>query len=54
MAGVNLLKPGSGSRRRLERIRWKRWELVHAWVLIVLMTAFSACLAIWIAMHHCE
>lgn len=54
MAGVNLLKSGSGSRRRLARIRWKRWEIVHGLLLLVLMVAFSIWVGIWIATHHFE
>jgi len=52
MAGVNLWKPWSGSKRRLANIRWKRWEIVHAVLLFLLMAAFSIWAGIWIATHH--
>jgi hypothetical protein len=40
-----------GSKRRLEQIRWRRWEIVHALVLFLLMMAFSIWIGIWIATH---
>ncbi|MFZ0274408.1 MAG: hypothetical protein WB524_17815 [Acidobacteriaceae bacterium] len=43
---------GRGSKRRLERIRWKRWEIVHAVILTLLMGAFGLWVGIWIATHH--
>jgi hypothetical protein len=52
MAGVNLWKAGSGSKRRVERIRWKRSEIVQASILFLLMTAFGLWVGIWIATHH--
>jgi len=41
-----------GSKRRISLIRWKRWELIHALILLVLMMAFSIWMGIWIATHH--
>ncbi|HEX4039404.1 MAG TPA: hypothetical protein VHX37_15200 [Acidobacteriaceae bacterium] len=52
MARVSLIKPDSGSKRRMALIRWKRWEVIHAVVLALLMTAFSIWAGIWIATHH--
>jgi hypothetical protein len=52
MAGVNLFRPGNGSKRRVERIRWKRSEIVQALLLFLFMTAFSFWVGIWIATHH--
>jgi hypothetical protein len=52
MAGVNLWRPGSGSKRRVARIRWKRREIVQAFVLFLLMTAFSFWVGMWVATHH--
>jgi hypothetical protein len=40
-----------GSRRRIAQIRWKRWEIVHAFILFLLMMAFSIWIGIWIATH---
>ncbi|MGB7352666.1 MAG: hypothetical protein WBD06_03130, partial [Acidobacteriaceae bacterium] len=44
--------PQRGSKRRLAQIRWKRWEIIHVFFLIALMTAFCVWVAIWIATHH--
>jgi hypothetical protein len=52
MAGISLWKPGAGSKRRIAQIRWKRWEIIHALLLALLMTAFSIGVGIWIATHH--
>jgi hypothetical protein len=41
-----------GSRRRIAFIRWKRWEVIHAFILVLLMTAFSIWIGVWIATHH--
>jgi hypothetical protein len=41
-----------GSKRRVAQIRWKRREVIHAFILIALMTAFSLWVGIWIATHH--
>ncbi|HTX42601.1 MAG TPA: hypothetical protein VMD25_12275 [Acidobacteriaceae bacterium] len=49
MAAVNLWK--HGSKRRVERIRWKRWEIVHAAILALLMILFSFWVGFWIATH---
>lgn len=46
------MDPQRGSRRRIEQIRWKRWELIHAFVLFVLMVVFSIWIGIWIATHN--
>jgi hypothetical protein len=40
-----------GSRRRIAQIRWKRREIVHAFILFLLMMAFSIWIGIWIATH---
>jgi preprotein translocase subunit SecE len=41
-----------GSKRRVAQIRWKRREVIHAFILIALMTAFCLCIGIWVATHH--
>jgi hypothetical protein len=41
-----------GSRRRIAQIRWKRWEVIHAFILLALMMAFSIWIGIWIATHN--
>jgi hypothetical protein len=41
-----------GSKRRLAQIRWKRREIVHAFILAALMAAFCLWVGIWIATHH--
>ncbi|MGA7521600.1 MAG: hypothetical protein WBW84_03910 [Acidobacteriaceae bacterium] len=51
MTAVNLRKYGIGNRKRIARIRWKRREIIHAFILFLLMTAFSIWVAIWIATH---
>ena len=43
---------GRGTKRRIARIRWKRWEVFHAVVLFVLMAIFSVFLAVWFEVHH--
>jgi hypothetical protein len=43
---------GRGSKRRIAQIRWKRWEIMHAVILVLLMTAFGLWVGIWIATTH--
>jgi len=43
---------GRGSKRRLEQIRWKRWEVMHAVIMMLLMGAFALWVGIWVATHH--
>jgi hypothetical protein len=38
--------------KRVPQIRWKRREIIHAFILIVLMIAFCLWVGIWIATHH--
>jgi hypothetical protein len=52
MAGVNLWKHEGGSKRRIALIRWKRWEMVHAVILLIVMAAFTIWVGIWIATHR--
>jgi hypothetical protein len=42
----------NGSKRRVEQIRWKRWEIIHAVVLSLLMAAFGLWVGIWVATRH--
>lgn len=51
MAGVNLQKYGTGSKRRVARIRWKRREIIHAVILFLLMMAFCVWVGIWLSTH---
>ncbi|HEX4067354.1 MAG TPA: hypothetical protein VHZ09_15150 [Acidobacteriaceae bacterium] len=51
MTAVNLRKYGTGSKKRIEQIRWKRWEIIHALILFLLMTSFCVWIALWIATH---
>ena len=32
---------GKGTRRRIARIKWKRWEIAHAIILFLLLAIFS-------------
>lgn len=41
-----------GNKRRVAQIRWKRWEVIHALILTLLMSAFGLLVGIWIATHH--
>jgi hypothetical protein len=50
MAEVHLWK--RGNKRRIAQIRWRRWEIVHALVLTLLLSAFGLWVGIWIATHH--
>jgi hypothetical protein len=50
MAAVDLWR--RGSKRRIARIRWKRWEIVHVAILILLMIAFGIWIGLWIGTHH--
>jgi hypothetical protein len=36
----------------MERIRWKRHEVIHAAVVSLLLLTFSLYLAWWFAAHH--
>ena len=51
MTAVNLRKHGAGNRNRIARIRWKRREIVHAILLVLLMAAFALWIGIWIGTH---
>jgi hypothetical protein len=50
MASVHLWK--LGSKRRVAQIRWKRWELLHALILALLVAAFGLWVGFWVATHH--
>jgi type II secretory pathway component PulL len=41
-----------GSRRRIAQIRWRRWEVIHVFILLLLMMVFSIWVGIWIATHN--
>jgi hypothetical protein len=45
---------GKGTRRRIAQIKWKRWELVHAVVLFLLLAILSVWLAVWFEMQHLD
>ena len=45
---------GKGTKRRVARIKWKRWEIVHAFVLFLLLAIFSVWLAVWFEMKHLD
>ncbi|MGH9586689.1 MAG: hypothetical protein ACRD3F_07025 [Acidobacteriaceae bacterium] len=45
---------GRGSKRRVAQIRWKRWEIVHAVILFLLLAILSVWLAVWFEMHHLD
>jgi hypothetical protein len=45
---------GKGTKRRIALIKWKRWEIVHAIVLLVLLAVFSVWLAVWFEMQHLD
>ena len=40
-----------GSRRRVDRIRWRRSELLHLIALLILMASFSVWVALWLESH---
>jgi len=43
---------GRGTKRAIDRIRWKRCEVIHAVVLSLILLAFSIYLAWWFMVHH--
>jgi hypothetical protein len=43
---------GRGTKRRVEQIRWKRWEIIHAVILSLLLAGFGLWMGIWIATRH--
>jgi hypothetical protein len=45
---------GKGSKRRVAQIRWKRWEIVHAVILFLLLAILSVWLAVWFEMQHLD
>ncbi len=45
---------GKGTKRRIARIKWKRWEIVHAVVLFLLLAILSVWLVIWFEMQHLD
>lgn len=50
MAEAKIL--GKGTKRRVARIKWKRWEIAHAIILLLLLAVFSVWLAVWFEMKH--
>jgi uncharacterized membrane protein len=40
-----------GSKRRVQRIRWKAFEVVTALLFALGLTAFSICIALWMMSH---
>jgi hypothetical protein len=52
MAGINLWKHDGGSKRRIAQIRWRRWEIIHAIILLLLMALFTIWVGVWIGTHH--
>jgi len=45
---------GKGNKRRIARIKWKRWQIIHAVLLFLLLTIFSVWLAVWFEMQHLD
>lgn len=45
---------GRGTKRRIAQIKWKRWEIVHAAILFLLLAIFSVWLVIWFEMQHLD
>lgn len=45
---------GRGSKRRVAQIKWKRWEIVHAILLFLLLAVFSVLLTVWFEMQHLD
>lgn len=45
---------GKGSKRRVAQIRWKRWEIVHAVILFLLLAILSVWLAVWFELQHLD
>jgi len=43
---------GRGNKRRIAHIRWKRWEIIHAILLFLLLAILSVWLAVWFEMQH--
>jgi len=43
---------GRGTKRAIARIRWKRYEVVHAVVVSLVLLAFSVYLALWFELHQ--
>ncbi len=45
---------GKGSKRRVAQVKWKRWEIVHAIVLFLLLAILSLWLVVWFEMWHLD
>ena len=45
---------GKGSKRRVAQVKWKRWEIVHAIVLFLLLAILSLWLVVWFEMRHLD
>jgi heme/copper-type cytochrome/quinol oxidase subunit 1 len=41
-----------GSKRRIEQIRWTRWEVIQAVALTLLAFGFSLWVGFWVATHN--
>lgn len=51
MSSLSERKYLKGSKRRVAEVRWRRGEIIHAIILVVVMTAFCIWLAIWLNTH---
>jgi hypothetical protein len=52
MAEAKIL--GKGSKRRIAQIKWKRWEILHAVTLFILLAILAVWLAVWFETQHLD
>ncbi|HEX5235101.1 MAG TPA: hypothetical protein VFW25_07205 [Silvibacterium sp.] len=45
---------GKGTKRRVAQIRWKRWEIIHAIVLFLLLVSLIIWLVLWFETQHLD
>ena len=45
---------GKGSKRSVARIKWKRWEIIHAIILFLVLAILSVWLVLWFEMQHLD
>jgi hypothetical protein len=46
--------PRKWNKKRIARIRWKRWEIIHALILFILLAILGVWLAVWFEMQHLD
>lgn len=43
---------GRGSKRRVRQIKWKRWQLIGAILLLFVLSVFSLLIVVSYEIHH--